>query len=354
MLRSFLWVGLTFGVTIPALADGRSAEKILADIEAVKPPDRPQTEDREAVVKYYEKLRQADAKKADLILELYKSHPEHAQVITLLPTRWMTLFRTQKDGKDLVKEIDEATAKVKNESLTLEGAFMKAVSALYTGPEEPDDAAVATVDDFIKLAPGDRRGAQFLAMLAEKSKDEAKKSAFEDRVLKEYPKSPYTSIIQGGRLQRKSIGKPFELAFSDAMTGTEISIAGLKGKVVVIDFWATWCGPCIAEMPKMKDLYAKFKDQGVQFIGVSLDEPKDDGGLDKLKAFVTENKIPWPQYYQGNGWDSEFSKSWGINSIPSLFVVDTEGKLASVDARGKLEELIPELLKKAKPAGASE
>ena len=103
----------------------------------------------------------------------------------------------------------------------------------------------------------------------------------------------------------------------------------------------------------MKELYAKYKDKGVEFIGVSLDQPKEEGGLDKLKKFVAEEKIAWPQYYQGKGWESEFSMSWGINSIPCMFVVDTEGKLYSVEARGKLEELIPELLKKkSAPVGA--
>jgi hypothetical protein len=100
----------------------------------------------------------------------------------------------------------------------------------------------------------------------------------------------------------------------------------------------------------MKELYAKYHDQGVEFIGVSLDQPKEQGGLDALKKFVKENRIPWPQYYQGNGWQSEFSKSWGINAIPALFVVDTEGKLYSVEARGHLETIIPELLKKKSAA----
>ena len=104
----------------------------------------------------------------------------------------------------------------------------------------------------------------------------------------------------------------------------------------------------------MKELYAKYKDKGVEFIGVSLDQPKEEGGLDKLKKFVAEEKIAWPQYYQGKGWDSEFSVSWGINSIPCVFVVDTEGKLASVEARGKLEAMIPELLEEEDaPVGAA-
>lgn len=101
----------------------------------------------------------------------------------------------------------------------------------------------------------------------------------------------------------------------------------------------------------MKRLYAELKPQGVEFIGISLDKSEAEGGLTSLKDFVAKNDIQWPQYYQGNYWDSEFSASWGINSIPAVFVVDQQGNLYSTDARGKLDKLVPELLKKGGEAG---
>jgi hypothetical protein len=99
-------------------------------------------------------------------------------------------------------------------------------------------------------------------------------------------------------------------------------------------------------MPEMKATYEKYKDKGVEFLGVSLDDPESEGGLKKLKDFVAENKVPWPQYYQGKGWESEFSKGWGITAIPCVFIVDADGKLYSNLAHGKLDTLIPELIKK--------
>ena len=186
-------------------------------------------------------------------------------------------------------------------------------------------------------------------MAANVTRDAKKKAELVERLDEGVSGTPSPSRCSTGpHNQSESIGKPFHLAFTNAIDGTAISMKTLKGKVVVIDFWATWCGPCVAEMPHMKELYAKYRNQGVEFIGVSLDRSQEEGGLDSLKKFVQENEIAWPQYYQGNFWSSEFSKSWGINSIPCVFVVDAEGKLHSTQARGKLDEMIPLLLRKAR------
>ena len=195
--------------------------------------------------------------------------------------------------------------------------------------------------------------------VAARVQDVDEREAIWARTLRDYPGPKNAASVERGRkeaeiMRRKldRVGQPFHLEFVDAIKGTRISMETLKGKVVVLDFWATWCGPCIAEMPRMKKLYAEYKDKGVEFIGVSLDEAVENGGLDKLKDFVAANGIEWPQYYQDNNLNVEFSTSWGIIGIPSVFLVDTDGNLASVEARGKLEEMIPKLLGKAKPRTA--
>ena len=135
--------------------------------------------------------------------------------------------------------------------------------------------------------------------------------------------------------------KPFELSFSDVLSGREMTIEDLRGKVVVIDFWATWCGPCVGEIPNMKTLYSQYKNRGVEFIGINLDERSST-----LVEFCKKNGVTWPQYCEeGKTWDTEFIQDWGINSIPRLFVLDQKGDLYSTDARGKLEIIIPALLK---------
>jgi hypothetical protein len=105
-------------------------------------------------------------------------------------------------------------------------------------------------------------------------------------------------------------------------------------------------------MPEMKRLYAKYHAQGVEFLGVSQDVPEEDGGLAALKSFVAKEHIPWPQFYQGRNAGAflaglptgDFFESWGIDGIPTVFLIDAEGKLYSTDARGRLETLLPRLL----------
>jgi len=342
---------IVFGAIAPAIAADKTADEILKDLNGLMPPRFVQKpgEDRQKLIDaYMTEMKTYNEKRADLIGDLRKADPDNKELVKLLPQRWMALAQIGKTD-EVGKEIDETLAKTKDASLKVEGLYVKLQLKARKSQGNLEGLA-PDIEEFVKLAPKDQRTPMLLNVLLQTTKDETKKAALEDRILKEFPDSPTASSIKGVRKQKEAIGKPFELEFTEATKGTTINMKGLKGKVVVLDFWATWCGPCIAEMPNMKKLYAEYKDKGVEFIGVSLDQPKEQGGLDKLKEYVAKNDIQWPQYYQGNYWNSEFSKGWGINSIPCVFVVDADGKLYSVEARGKLETMIPELLKKAKAA----
>jgi peroxiredoxin len=123
--------------------------------------------------------------------------------------------------------------------------------------------------------------------------------------------------------------------------GTPISLSSLRGKYVLVDFWASWCQPCRMENPNIVNAYKNFKDKGFEILGVSLDQD----GAAWAKA-ITDDKLTWKHVSDLKYWDNEVAKMYGIRSIPASFLLDQEGKIIAKDLRGealeaKLKELMP-------------
>lgn len=135
---------------------------------------------------------------------------------------------------------------------------------------------------------------------------------------------------------------PIDLKFT-ALDGRLVNLASLRGQVVLLDFWATWCGPCIAELPNVKAVYDRYHTQGFEVIGVSLDRK---GDRQKLVDFVNEQKLPWPQHFElSERGRSVLAERYGVVAIPAMFLLDQTGRLAATNARGpKLEAEVKRLL----------
>lgn len=125
--------------------------------------------------------------------------------------------------------------------------------------------------------------------------------------------------------------------------GGEVTLADHRGKVVLLDFWASWCGPCIREMPTIVEIMNRYPADKFVIIGVSLDMDKS---LPRMKQIISENKLVYPIPYDGQGWRNAVSSLYGVRSIPATFILGADGMIVDKNKRGRelvqlLDKLVP-------------
>ncbi|MFC5456595.1 TlpA family protein disulfide reductase [Prosthecobacter fluviatilis] len=275
-----------------------------------------------------------------------------------------------KNPKEKPKTREEAIAMLKKGITEFDAAY---AAALKAGPSNPArwDAALfeamtgrvrevagipapkpaISLDDIVKAADAKAETKSQASLVSVMESVEAAEApggdlagwtAKAEKHLKDFPEEKMNQMVEGKLKSIKASAdlkaKPLELKFT-AVDGREVDVSKLQGKVVLVDFWATWCGPCVAELPNVIKAYKELHAKGFEIVGISLDQDKAE-----LEGFVKEKGMEWPQYFDGKGWQNEIASKYGIQSIPAMWLLNKKGMVVSTNARGQLEEAVTKLL----------
>ena len=226
--------------------------------------------------------------------------------------------RTEEALADDIKQFDALLAEHQDEKTDEVAQILLMKAMLYSQVIGNTDKS----DALLKQLKSDFAGTQLVAKLEKQEADGAVAKKIQD------------SLVSGATFP--------DFAEKD-LNGTPISVAGFKGKVVLVDFWATWCGPCRGELPNVIATYKKHHANGFEIIGVSLDSERD-----KLEAFLKNQEgMTWPQFYDGQGWQNKLAVKYGVESIPFAVLIGPDGKIIGKDLRGDdLESAVASALAK--------
>ncbi len=166
---------------------------------------------------------------------------------------------------------------------------------------------------------------------------------FKNRMERQSQGSAMGALAQYYQAQKtnKLKGQPSPSFDYENHKGGKTKLEDLRGKYVYIDAWATWCGPCIREIPAMKEVEKKYHGKNIEFVSISIDEKKDH---EKWKKFVTDKSMGGVQLFADNAWNSAFMEAYGVKSIPRFILIGPDGNIISADApRPSSPELVAQL-----------
>ncbi len=162
-----------------------------------------------------------------------------------------------------------------------------------------------------------------LGMAQEFAGDVDKALQWYQSAAKSFAGTPQAKKAAGAARRLDSVGKPLVLRGKN-LSGGNVDLAEYRGKVVVIQYWATWCEPCKTDIARLKELYAKYAKSGFDVIGINLDNRQAE-----VEDYLQENRLPWQQMYEPGGLDSRLAYELGVLTLPTMLLIDDEGKVLS-------------------------
>ena len=292
----------------------RKMTELLGELRDTRPEPEAKADITGQQHEFYAFLVAFDDEPTVSLLKTESASPDHMTALQGQST--LTLGRWWKDSKDPAEQskiLDEYAAVVKANP-TESGVVQTLGTMMQLGPA--NDQVLGKLIDLVKTMKG---------------------SAGESLITQ----------AEGIREMHAMIGKPFIVA-GRTVTGGKFHSDDWRGKVILVDFWATWCVPCIAELPHVKKLYDDYHAKGLEVVGVDCD-PADDAVI----AFTKQQQMPWPQVREKSQneedqW-SPLAKQWHVDQIPMIFLIDRKGNLRDIDSHEVMEEKVKRFWQKREP-----
>jgi len=251
------------------------------------------------------------------------------------------------DGIDRLERL--ATAVAADDSLAAFVAFRLA-SARYAANMQQSGADIGKVQSawleelgrFVEKYPKAPDAAEAMLQMGiadEFSGEEKQALARYTAIVTDFPESPSAKKARGAARRLESVGKPLSLS-GTAIDGKPVAIESLRGRPVLVHYWATWCEPCKVDIAQIRELYAKYGPKKFAVVGIALDSNKAE-----LAKFLTAKPIPWPQLHEAGGLDGRLAEELGVLTLPTMILIDADGKvvdrnLVITDLEKKLDSLL--------------
>jgi len=353
----FFIINLLCGTPLVSFAAEDSAgeaDKAWKAVEKATRPPIPPEEWRtnrpsaDTIAKFREQQGKLAGEAADKARDFYTRFSNHPKADDARKKEYeMTSIAVQLGNTNLQARLEKLEdQRLKDPGLTEDERFqLRAQAVQRAAARKQSEGMTAALAEFEKGArelqkdfPKRPETYEMLLEVASSSEGEKSRKLAQEIVNSVSASDEIKDAAKGLLKKMEALGRPLALQFT-AVDGREVDLTKMNGKVVLVDFWATWCGPCVAELPNVLAAYEKLHPKGFEIVGISFDQDKS-----ALEKFVAGKKMTWPQYFDGKGWQNKFGGEFGINSIPAMWLVDKKGVLRDLNGREDLADKVEKML----------